>query len=90
MGKYFGYWDIIEPVVGCQRLLLHVVKCMQISRTLISCDFEEIGDFDVVRRLMSGGFGALGRLIVAVGFCGGLLGLEFFKSGGLQWWRNWS
>jgi hypothetical protein len=29
----------IEPVVGCQRLLLHVVKCMEISRTLISRGF---------------------------------------------------
>jgi hypothetical protein len=48
---------------------------------LKSCDFEETVNFDVVQRLMSGGFGALGRLVVEVGFCGGLLGLEFFRDG---------
>jgi len=67
--------------VGCQRLLLHVVKCMEISRTSISGDLEETGDVDVVRRLMSGGYGMLRRLIVEVGLCGKLLGLEFFRDG---------
>ena len=62
--------------VGCQRLLLHVVKCMEISRTSISGDLEETGDVDVVRRLMSGGFGMLGRLIVEVRIWGKLLGLS--------------
>jgi hypothetical protein len=51
---------------------------MEMSRTFISRDFEDV---DVVQRLMSGGFGVLGRLIVGVGFCEVLLGLEFFKGG---------
>jgi hypothetical protein len=37
---------------------------MEISRTFISRDLEETGDFDVVQRLMSEGFGMLGGLVV--------------------------